>query len=35
MVHLAMEDGLIARCDEFYRDSFDMGVPVEQFTRVN
>ncbi|KAJ0103829.1 uncharacterized protein J7T55_000456 [Diaporthe amygdali] len=28
MVHLAMEDGLITRCDEFYRDSFDMGVPI-------
>ncbi|KAJ0361252.1 hypothetical protein COL26b_013788 [Colletotrichum chrysophilum] len=31
MVHLSVEDGLITQLDEFYRDSFDEGVPVEQY----
>ncbi|KAJ3955778.1 hypothetical protein N0V92_007686 [Colletotrichum tropicale] len=33
MVHLSVEDGLITQLDEFYRDSFDEGVPVEQYVR--
>ncbi|KAK1724945.1 hypothetical protein CaCOL14_010643 [Colletotrichum acutatum] len=33
MVCMEIEDGLILKLDEFYRDSFEKGVPVDQFLR--
>ncbi|KAH7234248.1 hypothetical protein B0J15DRAFT_554784 [Fusarium solani] len=33
MVSMEIEDGLIVRLGEFYRDSFEKGVPEDQFLR--
>lgn len=35
MVHMTIKNGLIVELDEFYRDGFDRGIGVENYTKVD